>query len=104
MDRHCRSAGRQYRPRLARRRRQAGYGRGLLAGGYVLWPTREKIYVFHQQTARLKKEIEFAPLGVRGGNLLVADGRLLIATPSELIVLGINGGRKKEPRAELTKD
>jgi outer membrane protein assembly factor BamB len=79
-----------------------GYGRGLLAGAYVLWPTREKIYVFHQQTARLKKEIELAPLGVRGGNLLVADGRLLIATPSELIVLGTNGGRKKDPRAELT--
>ena len=79
-----------------------GYGRGLLAGDYVLWPTREKIYVFHQQTARLKKEIELAPLGVRGGNLLVADGRLLIATPSELIVLGTNGGTKKEPRAEIT--
>ena len=75
-----------------------GYGRGLLAGDYVLWPTREKIYVFDQQTARLKKEIELAPLGVRGGNLLVADGRLLIATPSELIVLGTNGGTKKEPR------
>ncbi len=72
-----------------------GYGRGLLAGAYVLWPTREKIYVFHQQTARLKKEIELAPLGVRGGNLLVADGRLLIATPNELIVLGTNGGTKE---------
>ena len=81
-----------------------GYGRGLLAGDYVLWPTREKIYVFHQQTARMKKEIELAPLGVRGGNLLVADGRLLIATPSELIVLGTSAGRKKEPQAELTVD
>ena len=52
----------------------------------------------------MKKEIELAPLGVRGGNLLVADGRLLIATPSELIVLGTNGGKKKEPRAEITKN
>jgi hypothetical protein len=78
-----------------------GYGRGLLAGSYILWPTREKVYVFHQQTARLKREIELAPLGVRGGNLLVADGRLLIATPSELIELGTNGG-KKDPRSELT--
>ena len=81
-----------------------GYGRGLLAGDYVLWPTREKIYVFHQQTARLKKEIDLAPLGIRGGNLLVADGRLLIATPSELILLGTAGGKKKTPRAELTND
>jgi len=81
-----------------------GYGRGLLAGSYILWPTREKIYIFHQQTARLKKEIELAPLGVRGGNLLVADGRLLIATPNELIVLGTNGGWKQGPKAEITKD
>ena len=56
---------------------------------------RERIYVFHQQTARLKREIELAALGVRGGNLLVADGRLLIATPSEVIVLGINGGTEE---------
>jgi outer membrane protein assembly factor BamB len=80
-----------------------GYGRGLLAGPSVLWPTREKIYVFDQQTARLKREIQLAPLGVRGGNLLVADGRLLIATPSELIVLATDGGTKKEPPAEVTK-
>ena len=79
-----------------------GYGRGLLAGAYVLWPTREKIYVFQQQTAHLQKEIELAPLGVRGGNLLVADGRLMIATPGELIVLGTDGGKKKKPPAELT--
>ena len=75
-----------------------GYGRGLLAGPYVLWPTREKIYVFDQQTARLKREIQLAPLGVRGGNLLVADGRLLIATPSELIVLGPTAERRKNHR------
>jgi len=80
-----------------------GYGRGLLAGSSVLWPTREKIYVFHQQTASLKKVIELAPLGVRGGNLLVADGHLLIATPGELVVLGTNAAKQPEPRTELTK-
>jgi outer membrane protein assembly factor BamB len=81
-----------------------GFGRGLLAGPYVLWPAREKIYVFQQQTARLRREIELAPLGVRGGNLLVADGRLLIATASELVELGTQGGLKKETRTELTRD
>ncbi len=65
-----------------------GYGRGVLAGGNVFWPTREKIYVFDQQTAELKKAIDLAPLGARGGNLLVADGRLLIANRNELIALG----------------
>ncbi len=74
----------------------------MLAGSDVLWPSREKIYVFSQQTARLKREIELAPMGVRGGNLLVADGRLLIATPSELIVMGISGGKKQETQTELT--
>ena len=54
----------------------------------------EKVCLY-QQTGRLKKEIELAPLGVRGGNLLPADGRLLIATPSELIVLGTKGEVKK---------
>ena len=41
-----------------------GYGRGVLAGGSVLWPTREKIYVFDQQTAELKKAIDLTALGV----------------------------------------
>ena len=79
-----------------------GYGRGLLAGSSVLWPTQEKIYLFDQQTAGLKKEIELAPLGIRGGNLLVANGRLLIATASELIALGGNGAAKEAK--ELTKE
>ncbi len=65
-----------------------GYGRGLLAGGCVLWPTREKIYVFDQATGRPKKAVDLTPRGASGGNLLVAGGRLLIATPQELIALG----------------
>jgi outer membrane protein assembly factor BamB len=79
-----------------------GYGRGLLAGSLVLWPTREKIYVFDQQTSHLKREIELAPLGVRGGNLLVVNGHLLIATPSELIELATGSGKNRPPRPELT--
>jgi len=81
-----------------------GYGRGLLAGSMVLWPTREKICVFDQQTARLKKEIPLAPLGLRGGNLLVADGHLLIAAPSELVLLATDAGTKKQPPAEITRE
>ncbi len=64
-----------------------GYGRGVLAGDCVLWPTREKIYVFDQSTGRMKREIALAPRGVTGGNLLVTDGHLLIATGTELIAL-----------------
>jgi outer membrane protein assembly factor BamB len=65
-----------------------GFGRGVLAGGEVLWPAERRIYVFDRQTAQPKKVIDLAARGARGGNLLVtADGRLLIATPTELIAL-----------------
>lgn len=65
-----------------------GFGRGVLAGGLVWWPTRESIYLFDQATARLKRQIPLAPRGLKGGNLLVAGDRLLIATGDELIALG----------------
>jgi outer membrane protein assembly factor BamB len=73
-----------------------GYGRGVLASNRVLWPTRQKIYVFDQRTAEPKKVIDLVPWGVTGGNLLVAGPRLLIATGTELIALGQpEGGRPK---------
>ena len=80
-----------------------GYGRGILAGGAVYWPTREKIYIFDQQTAQPKKVIDLAPLGASGGNLLVADDRLLIANDSELVALGRPAKMPKAPAAELTR-
>ena len=80
-----------------------GYGRGVLTPSGVLWPTRHKIYVFDPQTARPRKVIDLALFGVDGGNLLVADGRLLLATGTELIALG-QGGGKKEPQLELTEN
>jgi outer membrane protein assembly factor BamB len=68
-----------------------GYGRGVLAGGRVWWPSREKIFVFDQTTARLEKVIELGPKGAAGGNLLLAAGHLLITTDKELIALGQHG-------------
>lgn len=64
-----------------------GYGRGVLAGQSILWPTRDKLYVFDQQTAQPKKVVNLTAREAAGGNLLVAGGRLLIATASELIAL-----------------
>jgi len=77
-----------------------GFGRGVLAGGLVLFPTREKlgdrvmhrIHLFDGQTAELKKVIDLDFRGkppVAAGNLLVAGGQLLIATGNELICLKI---------------
>jgi len=64
-----------------------GYGRGVLAGGQIYWPTRDRIYVFDQQGPRqLRQPIELAPLGLTGGNLLIARDTLLIAAANRLSV------------------
>ncbi|MBN2578486.1 MAG: PQQ-binding-like beta-propeller repeat protein [Pirellulales bacterium] len=64
-----------------------GYGRGVLAAGLVVFPTRDTIYLFDQRTAQLRNGIELGPLGAVGGNVLPAGGGLLIATGSELMYL-----------------
>jgi len=69
-----------------------GYGRGLLTADKVLWPTRERIHEFDPRTARPTGVIDLVPRGATGGNLLVADGRLLIATDAELIALRREAG------------
>ena len=76
-----------------------GFGRGVLAGDSVFWPTRGRIYVFDQRTAEPKRSIDLAALGVVGGNLVVADGRLLIAGPTELVALG----RPAKPNRRLRR-
>ncbi len=77
-----------------------GFGRGVLAGAHVLWPTREAVHVFDQQTARPVRTIDLVPHGAAGGNLLVAGNTLLIATGTELIALGT----QLEPNADLTEN
>jgi hypothetical protein len=65
-----------------------------------LWPTRDKLYIFDSHSAQPRKVVDLAARGAAGGNLLVADGRLLIATESELIAIGTHGGemaRKANP-------
>ncbi len=77
-----------------------GFGRGVVTSTQVFWPTRDNIYVFDPLSARLKKEIELGPLGVRGGNLTVVGGHLLITAGGELVMLGTRGTKEK-PRPEL---
>lgn len=70
-----------------------GYGRGVLAGDQVYWPTRDRLYIFNQATGQLEREdllVAKAPTGttaVTGGNLVIADGRLLIAGTNKLFCL-----------------
>jgi outer membrane protein assembly factor BamB len=79
-----------------------GLGRGILTDRQVVWPTREKIYLFGLATAKPEKTIELGPLGIAGGNLLLADGALLIATGSELI--GIQPGKRNRESEENKTD
>jgi outer membrane protein assembly factor BamB len=78
-----------------------GYGRGLLAGDFVYWPTRETIHVFQHATGRHVREISLLARGVTGGNLLVGGGRLLIAGPDELVALDTYGGTTQDAPGSL---
>ncbi|WP_158633410.1 outer membrane protein assembly factor BamB family protein [Tautonia sociabilis] len=61
---------------------EQGYGRGLLAGGEIYWPTRDRLYILDQQTGR---PTDRPPIPLReaygcgGGNLIAGDGYLVIA-------------------------
>ena len=79
-----------------------GYGRGLLAGDQVWWPTHDEIKVFQQETHHVQgrwqpiavKEIDLKARNVSGGNLLIVHNLLLIATGSKLTAFqGENRGR-----------
>jgi outer membrane protein assembly factor BamB len=76
-----------------------GYGRGVLAGGRIYWPTRERIYVFDQSINRKQPRPWIVPRPpidldpgdlqnnrppITAGNLVVAKGKLLIATHDTL--------------------
>lgn len=71
-----------------------GFGRGILSGDSVLWPSRESIYVFNQADHRWTGEIPLAEhrravdgSNLNGGNLLVIDDKLLIAGSDKLVAL-----------------
>jgi hypothetical protein len=71
------------------------FGRGVLAGDAVYWPTRDRIHVFSQSGPQpTRQPIDLAPLGLTGGNLVIADGVLLIAAADKLVAFA------GHPRAE----
>jgi outer membrane protein assembly factor BamB len=69
-----------------------GYGRGILAGGNVYWPTRGEIHVFDVGTMRMVRQpINLRAIGMMGGNLLVADGVMLVAGANKLAAFNAYG-------------
>lgn len=68
------------------------YGRGVLAGNQVYWPTRDRLYVFDQRGPRQTRQpIDLTPLGLTGGNLLIAHDTLLIAGADRLSAFTMSG-------------
>ncbi len=65
-----------------------GYGRGLLAGDFIYWPTKDEIQILDQRTG-LRAE---PPIKLRetyhtsGGNLVAGDGYLIVAQDNGLVV------------------
>ncbi len=78
--------------------RPRGFGRGVLAGSEIYWPTRERIYVFDQGSGRqVRQPIELAALGVQGGNLVIHDGVMLVASADELVAFNATGRIEMQP-------
>jgi outer membrane protein assembly factor BamB len=70
-----------------------GFGRGILAGKVVYWPTREDIYVVDQGTGRLRRRIPLLARYVEsGGNLVLAGDFLAVAQSRRIVVFGPNSG------------
>ena len=89
------------------------YGRGLLVGDKIWWPTRDAILVYRQRpvktVGRLQAPVSRTVLAGRGGaatggNLVVSDGVLLIATPDSLIAFSDSNARKSHSRALSRSD
>ena len=72
-----------------------GAGRGLITSDTVWWPTREGVLLFDLHTQRHVDTIWFTPAlaaaGVSGGNLLMSQGHLIVATADRLIAFNESG-------------
>jgi outer membrane protein assembly factor BamB/TolA-binding protein len=82
-----------------------GYGRGLLAGDFIYWPTRDAIYVLDQAAGQPPPGRPPIALreafGTGGGNLAVGDGYLIVAQADALVVFCQNSRLIKRYREEI---
>ena len=69
---------------------ERGYGRGVLAGDAVLWPTREGLQILDAASGQPRRNVPFntPDSAESGGNVLVAGGMLLIAQSDKLVAYG----------------
>ncbi len=80
-----------------------GYGRGLLAGNRIYWPTHDRIEVL-DQTSGLRAEPPIKLMEIyrtTGGNLVAGDGYLIVAQPDALVVFCQNSRLIERYRDEI---
>ncbi|HZZ73044.1 MAG TPA: PQQ-binding-like beta-propeller repeat protein [Pirellulales bacterium] len=67
-----------------------GFGRGLLAGETIYWPTHSAIERFSARSGERQKPIRLdaETPAIRPGNLIAADSRLIVAGGTELNCIG----------------
>lgn len=66
-----------------------GFGRPALSPEFLYWPTRDEILKIDHRRGRISGRIQLREdFGMSGGNLVIADGKLLIAHPTGLVALG----------------
>jgi outer membrane protein assembly factor BamB len=66
-----------------------GYGRGVIADGLIYWPTREELFVVDLDSGEIVRRVPLRMLhNLSGGNLVSADGTLLVAGPDRLTAIG----------------
>ncbi len=82
-----------------------GYGRGLLAGDKIYWPTRGEIHVLDQTSGvREGPPIKLSErFQTTGGNLAVGDGYLIVAQADALVVFCQNSRLIQRYREEIAR-
>jgi len=82
-----------------------GFGRGLLAGDKIYWPTRNEIQILDQATGlRVEPSIKLQDsFHTTGGNLAVGDGYLIVAQADALVVFCQNSRLIQRYRDEIAR-
>ena len=83
-----------------------GYGRGILAGDRIYWPTKTEIHILDQATGLRTDppiKLQEAPFNTTGGNLAVGDGYLIIAQAEKLVVFCQNSRLIQRYRDEIAR-
>lgn len=83
-----------------------GYGRGLLAGSRIYWPTKDKIEILDQGSGiRAEPPIKLMEMyNTTGGNLVAGDGYLIVAQPDALVVFCQNSRLIERYRDEIARN